>query len=72
VHNLDANLGAVPVLWMANQAMLAGLQLRYQEKWNFQQIRDQNPHKSLKKGWRILEWLPLLHLQPGSTRDNLI
>ncbi|PVF91489.1 hypothetical protein CPB86DRAFT_324101 [Serendipita vermifera] len=71
-HNLEANLGAVPVLWMANQAMLAGLQLRYQDGWNLKQIRDQAPHKSMKKGWWLLEILPIRHLQPGSNRKNLI
>ncbi|PVG02390.1 hypothetical protein CPB86DRAFT_864511, partial [Serendipita vermifera] len=68
-----ANLGDVPVLWMANQAMLAGLQLHYQNKgWDLQKIREQRPTNSMGLKWLIFEVLPLRRLQPGSTRSKTI
>jgi len=61
--NEELNNAAPPVLWMGNEAMLAGLELhesRVQWKWN--ELEKTEPTESLTLWWRFLEILPIKRL----------
>ncbi|KAJ7682943.1 hypothetical protein B0H17DRAFT_942331 [Mycena rosella] len=63
--NLDLNLSSVPLLWMENEATLAGLRLQPRETggaWNMTDLQKDDVHESLKGGWWPLEYLPLSRL----------
>ena len=57
------NSAAVPVLWMGNEALLAGLRLESSKfEWNWDKLEDTKPTESLTFVWRILEVLPFKRL----------
>ncbi|KAJ7694671.1 hypothetical protein B0H17DRAFT_931628, partial [Mycena rosella] len=63
--NLKLNLSSVPLLWMENEATLAGLRLRPRTDggaWNMMDLEKDHMHESLKGGWWLLEGLPWSHL----------
>jgi hypothetical protein len=61
-ENIDLALGDVPTLWMANEAMIAGLKLTpSQIEWEWEHLKKYPPEKSLA-GWQWLEYLPFRRL----------
>jgi len=65
-EKFDLNLSSVPLLWMENEAELAGLRLRPRETggaWNLEELKKADLRESLKGfGWRLLEYCPVTHL----------
>jgi len=61
--NAELNNASVPVLWMGNEALIAGLKLHpSQFEWNWDKLRDSKPKESLTLAWRFLEILPFKRL----------
>ncbi|KZP19863.1 hypothetical protein FIBSPDRAFT_743247 [Athelia psychrophila] len=60
--NTDLNLGDIPLLWMRNEAIMAGLHLKAADiNWKFtDQECDRTP--SLGFFWKILELIPIKRL----------
>ncbi|KZP19875.1 hypothetical protein FIBSPDRAFT_703711, partial [Athelia psychrophila] len=60
--NTDLQLGDIPLLWMRNEAIMAGLRLKATDiKWKLTDLeRDLTP--SLGAIWKILEQLPVRRL----------
>ncbi|KAF8329934.1 hypothetical protein F5887DRAFT_1181051, partial [Amanita rubescens] len=61
--NAQLNNASVPVLWMGNEALIAGLRLdesRFEWKWD--DLQNSKPKESLTLGWRFLEILPFKRL----------
>ncbi|KAF8347215.1 hypothetical protein F5887DRAFT_882049 [Amanita rubescens] len=57
------NNASVPVLWMGNEALIAGLKLHpTQFEWNWDKLRGSKPKESLTLGWRFLEIFPFKRL----------
>jgi hypothetical protein len=60
------NNAAVPVLWMGNEAFLAGLRLEEskfnQFEWEWDKLEYTKPTESLKSVWRLFEVLPFKRL----------
>jgi len=65
-EKFDLNLSSVPLLWMENEAELAGLRLRPRETggaWNLEELKRANLRESLKGfWWSLLEYCPVTHL----------
>jgi uncharacterized protein (DUF2235 family) len=58
--NQNLDLKSVPLLWMENEALMAGLHLQQSSvEWNFDNLKSSIPYNSLNIGWWMLEWLPL-------------
>ncbi|KAF8814000.1 hypothetical protein BYT27DRAFT_7219939 [Phlegmacium glaucopus] len=70
-NNAELNNAAVPVLWMGNEALFAGLKLRHSEVvWKWNDLAETRPKESLIYVWHFFELLPfkrLLYDQPGNT-----
>jgi hypothetical protein len=61
--NRKLDNAAVPVLWMGNEANLAGLRLRPSGVvWNWGELKQNKPLKSLRSVWRWFELLPFKRL----------
>lgn len=57
--NDELNLESVPLLWMENEALMAGLHLlRSSVNWKINDLKDSKPTKSLNGVWWLLECLP--------------
>ncbi|KAJ6622790.1 hypothetical protein B0H10DRAFT_2012898 [Mycena sp. CBHHK59/15] len=60
--NMDLNLSSVPLLWMENEAIAAGLRLCPRDTgvvWKWKDLRDDKAHDLLKNCWWFLEILPI-------------
>ncbi|KAJ7135227.1 hypothetical protein C8R43DRAFT_1089511 [Mycena crocata] len=71
-NNLDLNLSSVPLLWMENEAMSAGLRLRPRKTggaWNWNDLRNDKTHESLNAVWRPVEVLPIKRLSFKNATD---
>lgn len=54
--NTELNNAAVPVLWMGNEAMVAGLKLgQSRVVWEWEKLRETRPTESLSLVWRLFE-----------------
>jgi hypothetical protein len=61
--NAELNNAAVPVLWMGNEALFAGLKLRHSEVvWKWDKLATTRPKESLKNVWHFFELLPFKRL----------
>jgi hypothetical protein len=61
--NAELNNAAVPVLWIGNEAFLAGLRLKESNfEWDWDKLRDTKPRESLNFVWWPLELLPFKRL----------
>ncbi|KAF8878545.1 hypothetical protein BD779DRAFT_1447593 [Infundibulicybe gibba] len=61
--NTELNNAAIPALWMGNEAMMAGLDLRPSRAiWNWETLRNDRPTGSLDFVWWILELFPFKRL----------
>jgi len=61
--NTELNNAAVPVLWMGNEALFAGLKLRASKvDWQFEKLATTHPKGSLTYAWRFFELLPFERL----------
>jgi hypothetical protein len=61
--NTELNNASVPVLWMGNEAFIAGLRLRPTRfEWDWDKLRGSKPKESLTLPWRLLEILPVRRL----------
>ncbi|KAJ7489000.1 hypothetical protein FB451DRAFT_1024675, partial [Mycena latifolia] len=61
-NNLNLNLSSVPLLWMENEALSAGLRLHPRPTggaWNMGDLKKDDVHESLTNAWQPLEYLPL-------------
>jgi len=64
--NAELNNASVPVLWMGNEALFAGLKLRHSEVvWDWDKLKDTSPNESLKSVWHLFELLPFKQLSYG-------
>lgn len=62
-NNKELNNSTTPVLWMRNEAIIAGLRLDISEvKLNWTDLQISNPKNSLSLGWWFLEILPFKRL----------
>jgi hypothetical protein len=70
-NNAELNNATVPVLWMGNEALFAGLKLERSEVvWNWDELKKTRPHESLTNLWHFFELLPFKRLsygQPSTT-----
>ncbi|KAJ7678033.1 hypothetical protein DFH06DRAFT_1316817 [Mycena polygramma] len=63
--NLELNLSSVTVLWMENEATLAGLRLEPPANggvWNLKELDHDNLHESLEGLYRLMEYFPMRRL----------
>ncbi|KAJ7445142.1 hypothetical protein B0H11DRAFT_1746921 [Mycena galericulata] len=70
--NLELNLSSVPLLWMENEATVAGLRLHPRENggvWNLDDLQKHDVHESLTTGWKALEYLPLTRLSFKTAKE---
>ncbi|KAJ7499808.1 hypothetical protein FB451DRAFT_1016175 [Mycena latifolia] len=70
--NLKLNLSSVPLLWMENEATLAGLRLDPRPTggaWNMADLKKDDVHESLTSAWQPLEYLPLSRLSFKTPQD---
>lgn len=60
MSNDQLNLESVPLLWMENEALMAGLHLQQSSvDWNIGDLETSTPHESLSGVWWLLEYLPI-------------
>jgi hypothetical protein len=70
--NKEMNSAAVPVLWMGNEALLAGLRLTASKvNWDWDQLKDTSPRESLVHVWRLFEVLPFKRLSYADKKDTV-
>jgi hypothetical protein len=63
ISNTELNNAAVPVLWMGNEAIVAGLKLsRSRVEWDWGKLSETGPKESLSWVWRFFEVLPFKRL----------
>lgn len=71
VENENLDLKDVPLLWMENEAVMAGLHLkRPSVEWKFDHLQHNKPHESLNPVWWLFELLPFRrasHSDPAKT-----
>ncbi|KZP29576.1 hypothetical protein FIBSPDRAFT_816048 [Athelia psychrophila] len=68
--NDGLNLESAPLLWMVNEAAIAGLLLTQSTvEWKVRDLETAKPHRSLHSFWWALECLPL-HRQSRSSRSE--
>jgi hypothetical protein len=61
--NTKLNNATVPVLWMGNEALFAGLKLSESRvEWNWEELQKTTPTESLKYIWHLFELLPIKRL----------
>ena len=61
--NTELNNAAVPVLWMGNEALFAGLKLRDSKVvWDWAKLAETRPKESLVHVWHFFELLPFKRL----------
>jgi hypothetical protein len=67
--NTELNNAAVPVLWMGNEALFAGLKLgdpkvlgEYRAVWDWWKLAKTHPKESLTSVWYFFELLPFKRL----------
>jgi hypothetical protein len=63
--NVSLNLSSVPLLWMENEAEVAGLRLEPRASggvWDLEDLQKDDGHESLRGGWKPMEYLPLTRL----------
>ena len=65
--NLQLNSASIPLLWMENEATLAGLKLddrdeesQFHIEWNWDALAKEKPTLSMNMWWRIMEYLPIV------------
>jgi len=57
--NTELNNATVPIIWMGNEALFAGLQLRGSKVvLDFEKLRKNRPKESLKHVWHLFELFP--------------
>lgn len=60
MSNHELNLESVPLLWMENEALMAGLHLQQSSvKWKIGDLETSTPHESLSGVWWLFEYLPI-------------
>lgn len=70
--NKHLNNAAVPVLWMGNEATLAGLKLRPSRvEWKWEELENTKPTESLKPVWYFFEILPFKTLSYGGAKKYI-
>ncbi|KZP29594.1 hypothetical protein FIBSPDRAFT_727289 [Athelia psychrophila] len=68
--NDGLNLASAPLLWMVNEAAIAGLRLTQSAvEWKVRDLETAKPHRSLRTFWWALEVLPI-HRQSRSSRSE--
>ncbi|KAJ7223530.1 hypothetical protein GGX14DRAFT_352176, partial [Mycena pura] len=70
-ENENLNLSSVPLLWMENEATLAGLRLSPRKavgEWNTGDLIKNDMHESLTCAWWPLEYLPLTRISFKSSQ----
>lgn len=54
------NLESVPLLWMQNEAFLAGLHFEiHNPEWKVDDLARASPHNSMSGAWMLLEAMPI-------------
>ena len=73
VNNLQLGNAAVPLQWMVNQSIIAGLRMRPSEvKWNMMKLAEMRPKESMTLPYRIIEAIPFKQLTyKNSTETKL-
>ena len=63
MKNTELNNAAVPVIWMGNEALFAGLKLTVSRVvWDWNTLEQTRPKESLTWVWRFFELLPFRRL----------
>jgi hypothetical protein len=69
--NEKLDVGDVPSLWMANEAMVAGLKLKLSKVvWDWDELEKAVPSNSLTWIWWLVECLPFNRLSYKSAADT--
>jgi hypothetical protein len=69
--NENLSVGDVPTLWMANEAIMAGLVLTAAKvEWDWDNVWKDQPFESLRGFWLPLEWLPVKRPRNGNPQGN--
>lgn len=79
MENRELSNAAIPSLWMANQAMLAGLSVNPSEvDWVNKKLQTMSPTDSMKGFYHLVEFVPVKRpkyqsqLAPSSTTQPLM
>lgn len=68
--NDQLNLASAPLLWMVNEAAIAGLLLKQATlDWDIRDLEKTRAHKSLRSIWWFLEYFPV-HRQSRSNPNG--
>lgn len=63
MENTELNNATIPVLWMGNEAIFAGLKLRQSKVgWDWEKLEKTQPIESLRSIWHFFELLPFKRL----------
>lgn len=63
VSNAQLNNATIPVLWIGNEALMAGLKLKPSRvEWDWRKLKYSGPTKSLGVVWYLFEALPFKRL----------
>jgi hypothetical protein len=71
--NISLNIAGVPLTWMENEAMTAGLHLGsrpFKDEWKSEELKDSEPTPSLVWGWWFLEFLPIKRLSYSGAKET--
>ena len=69
--NTELNNAAIPVLWMGNEALFAGLKLRDSRVvWDWAKLAATRPKESLTHVWHFFELLPFKRLSYDKQRKT--
>ena len=61
--NNELNRADIPVLWMGNEALRAGLRMKPSRvDWEWKELQSRQFSDSLRSVWRIFEYLPFKRL----------
>jgi hypothetical protein len=67
--NTELNNAAIPILWMANEALFAGIKLEdpkvlkdYKVVWDWGKLAETHPKESLTNVWHFFKLLPFKQL----------
>ncbi|KZP29599.1 hypothetical protein FIBSPDRAFT_816062 [Athelia psychrophila] len=70
-HSDVLNLASAPLLWMVNEAAIAGLLLTQSTvEWKAEDLETTKPHRSLRSFWWALEVLPIRRQSRSSQSET--
>ena len=73
VNNIELNNAAIPLQWMINQSIIAGLRMETSKvTWDMAKLAEMRPKESMTLPYRLIEIFPFTQLTyEGSTATKL-